>query len=56
MFYVYLLTGDVYNAICSSHLTLYLWLLTEAIPVGTMPLEVSVIYKVNSLKVTEGNP
>lgn len=40
---------------CFSHFTWYLWLLTEAVPVGTMPLEVSVIYEVNSLKVTEGN-
>lgn len=40
---------------CFSHFFLCLWLLTEAVPVGTMPLEVSVIYEVNSLKVTECN-
>lgn len=31
---------------CFSHFTLHPWLLSEAVPVGTMPLEVSVIYEV----------
>lgn len=51
----FILTWDFYSAICFSHFTLYVWLLTEVIPVGTMPLEVSVIYDVNSLKVIDCN-